>query len=279
MTDKTTVFKATGFATKAHNEQCRKGTQAPYIAHPLGVAQILARYRCSEEIIAAAILHDTVEDTSVTLEDVKKEFGDRIADLVEAASEPDKSKPWRERKEHTIEHLKTAPIDVLLVSCADKLDNIGAIRQDLAIVGDEAWSRFNSPKADQEWYYRSLAKVFLSRKGNETFSSMAKQFAYEIDRVFGAIEDTYAESEDYSDYPEDRDGFKYDPKERNQRYRSIIKKAEEEAEELVSKKYPNIRKMMGGCHAIWGEQKRILKEKYDIDWKTPKELNPLVLFD
>jgi (p)ppGpp synthase/HD superfamily hydrolase len=101
------IFKAIEFATRAHSGQYRKGTKLPYIVHPLGVAKILIECDSPEHLIVAGILHDTVEDTSATLDEIKQTFGWDIADLVEAASEPDKSDTWENRKEHTIQMLKT----------------------------------------------------------------------------------------------------------------------------------------------------------------------------
>ena len=130
------LFDAIEFAARAHREHYRKGTRIPYIAHLISVAKILIEYDCAEEIIVAGLLHDTVEDTSVTLEDIRKSFGEKVASLVEAASEPDKSDTWENRKRHTIEYLKTAPMDVLLLSCADKLDNIRSIKEDYERFGE-----------------------------------------------------------------------------------------------------------------------------------------------
>ena len=101
------IFKAIGFAVKAHSGQYRKGTKLPYIVHPLGVAKILIEYGCPEQLIVAGILHDAVEDTHVSLHEIKHLFGWDVADLVEAASEPDKSDTWENRKKHTIGMLQS----------------------------------------------------------------------------------------------------------------------------------------------------------------------------
>lgn len=101
------IDRAAKFAEQAHKGAHRKGTRIPYIVHPLETALIASMLTNDEEILAAALLHDTIEDTGVTYEDLKQEFGTRVADLVLAESE-DKSKTWIERKGHTLEHLKTA---------------------------------------------------------------------------------------------------------------------------------------------------------------------------
>lgn len=180
------VFKAIEFATKAHYGQFRKGTKLPYILHPLGVAKILIEHDCSEEIVVAGILHDIVEDTSTTLKDINENFGVQVAELVEALSEPDKSDNWENRKQHTIDYLKIAPIEVLLISCADKLHNVRAIREDYARNGEALWSRFNRPKTKQKWYYQALAEVFISRREGETSKTLFSEFQLEVNEVFGS---------------------------------------------------------------------------------------------
>lgn len=164
---RTAVFDAILFAAKAHIGHYRKATRIPYILHPLGVAKILIEQGLQDEVVIAGILHDTVEDTPVTIEQIRRKFGKKVARLVEGASEPDKSDTWENRKKHTIEHLKKASLNLLYVSCADKLDNIRSMIQDHKKVGEKLFGRFNRPKAQQKWYYTSLAKVFLSRKRND----------------------------------------------------------------------------------------------------------------
>jgi (p)ppGpp synthase/HD superfamily hydrolase len=180
------IFRAIEFAARAHRHHCRKGTRIPYIVHPLNVAKILIEFGCPDEVVIAGILHDTTEDTPVTIAEIRKEFGDNVAALVEAASEPDKSDTWENRKSHTVEFLKTAPMDVLILSCADKLDNVKSIIEDVEKQGESVWGRFNRPKDDQEWYYRALAEVFNSRAGeDETAARLFQRFALEVKILFG----------------------------------------------------------------------------------------------
>ncbi len=178
------VFKAIEFATKAHTGQFRKGTKVPYIVHPLGVAKILIEAGCSEDVVVAGILHDTVEDSSTRINDIRREFGEVVARLVEGASEPDKSDTWENRKRHTIDNLETAPLDVVLVSLADKLANIRDIRADYEKLGDDVFLRFNRPKEKQEWYYRAMADVFSKRIVDEPFLSLMLELRFEIVKVF-----------------------------------------------------------------------------------------------
>ena len=131
------VDQAIVFATQAHAHKLRKGTDIPYITHPFAVAMILARGGFGEDTIIAGLLHDTVEDAGVSLEELRQRFGDAVANIVAGCSEPDKSLPWEERKRHTLEALRTAPLAVRAVTCADKLHNLRSLRADHAALGEE----------------------------------------------------------------------------------------------------------------------------------------------
>lgn len=179
------IFDAIAYAARAHTGQFRKTTHIPYIIHPLRVAEILIELDCPEDVVIAGILHDTIEDTSVTFEDLQKNFGETIARLVEGASEPDKKDTWENRKRHTIEFLKFAPMEVLLITCADKLDNIQSTGKAYRKMGDEVWSRFRRPKQQQEWYYKALVQVLGLRIKNEPAKSLFRQFEVEVEKVFG----------------------------------------------------------------------------------------------
>ena len=155
--------KAIIFAVNAHHGQLRKGSNAPYILHPMEAAAIVAAMTDDEEVIAAAVLHDTVEDTAVTLDEICEQFGKRVAELVAAESENKREdKPaastWKIRKEETIEHLKTAPKEVKMLTLGDKLSNIRSICRDYEAQGDALWQRFNQKdKNEHRWYYKSIA--------------------------------------------------------------------------------------------------------------------------
>lgn len=158
-----TYFKAIDFAQQAHWGQYRKGDQSPYLIHPLSVMQILIQANCKPDVVIAGCLHDTLEDTKVTIDDIKKEFGIRVADLVIAVSEPDKGLTWKERKIHTIEDMKaTTDKDILYISSADKIHNLRCSLEDFEKNGEATWTKFRAEKSEQAWYYRSLTDVFLS---------------------------------------------------------------------------------------------------------------------
>jgi len=187
-TEKTSLlFPAIALAAKAHHGQYRKGTSLPYLLHPLGVAKILIESGADDEVVAAGVLHDTVEDAGVSLAEIRELFGERVARLVASASEADKSDAWENRKRHTIAAVATAPLEVLLVEGADKLDNIRAIREDYERLGDGVWARFNRGRESQRWYYQSLAVAFLARDESAATTRIFEQFREEVVKVFGPI--------------------------------------------------------------------------------------------
>ena len=165
------INKAIIFATQAHEGQVRKGTDRPYILHPLEVGEIISTMTEDVEIICAAILHDTIEDCEeITREIICREFGERVAGLVQQESE-DKSKTWMERKSHTIERLKVATHEVQMISLADKLSNMRDINRDYPECGEALWNRFRmKDKQVIGWYYKSIRDVLAdSMKDEKTY--------------------------------------------------------------------------------------------------------------
>jgi (p)ppGpp synthase/HD superfamily hydrolase len=179
------VEKAIIFAAKAHNNQKRKGTDIPYITHPFAVGMLLQKEKCSDEVIAAGVLHDTLEDTETTFKDLTEEFGIKVANLVLAASENDKSLRWEIRKQHTIDMLKDASLEEIQVIVADKYHNLKSIQNDLHIHGDTIWQRFKRGKRDQHWYYASIVKALSPRK--KEFKVISKLEGV-VKEVFGSLE-------------------------------------------------------------------------------------------
>ena len=148
------INKAIEFATRAHAGQFRKGTRRPYIVHPIEVGDIVSTMTQDEEIISAAVLHDTIEDCEgVSREILAREFSERVAGIVAQESE-DKTKTWMERKSATIEHIRNAPREVQMVGLADKLSNMRDIDRDYPVYREELWNRFRmKDKKIIGWYY------------------------------------------------------------------------------------------------------------------------------
>ena len=161
----TTFFdKAVKFAIEAHSGTERRGKAYPYIIHPMEAASIVATITNDQEMLAAAILHDTVEDTDVTIEQIREHFGDRVAELVQLETAPlDKSLTWYEKKTIQVKQLADASYDSKVVALGDKLSNMRGIAWDYRKMGDKVWHFFHAPngKADIEWYYRSLAQTMV----------------------------------------------------------------------------------------------------------------------
>lgn len=154
------IQEAAGFAAEAHKGAVRKGTKLPYIVHPMEVALIVSVMTDDPEVIAAAYLHDVIEDAGVTYEELQSRFGTRVADLVQAESE-DKSKSWQERKQATIHHMQHASHEAKMIAFGDKLSNLRSTSADYLAMGDEIWQKFNEKRKEMHgWYYGSLREAF-----------------------------------------------------------------------------------------------------------------------
>ena len=158
--------EAIAFAVKAHDGMRRKKSDAPYILHPLEAAVIVGTISDDQNLIAAAALHDVVEDAGITIEEVEERFGKRVRELVEAETENTREElpaadTWRIRKEESLEVLKsTDDLGVLIVWIGDKLANMRAIYRDWKVEGDAMWQRFNQKSvSEQAWYYTSIVKL------------------------------------------------------------------------------------------------------------------------
>ena len=175
------------FAVKAHAGTERRGKGFPYIVHPMEAMEIVSTMTADQELLAAAALHDTVEDTDVTVEQLRSEFGDRIADLVDVESDVmdegvSEEDSWRARKEAGIRRLARAGRDAKIVALGDKLSNMRAIARDFAAQGDAFWSIFHAKDPKQHaWRYRALADAMRELEGTAAFS----EFESLIDKVFG----------------------------------------------------------------------------------------------
>ena len=158
--------KAMVFTAMKHEGYVRKGTTIPYLTHVMEAMEIVCRMTEDEEVRAAAVLHDTLEDTPTTREELIHFFGERVASLVAAESEnkrrdrPEKE-TWLERKLETIQHLGTAKTEIRMIALGDKLSNVRAMYRDYQVHGDKLWEKFNNPDPKaQGKYYCSLANVF-----------------------------------------------------------------------------------------------------------------------
>ena len=170
---------AVGFAREKHHGDVRKCTRIPYLSHLLAVASLAIEDAASdpqlddrfEDIAMAAVLHDVVEDTPVSVSEVADRFGPEVARIVKACSDAESTPkpPWRERKEAYIKHLEDADQAVLCVALADKRHNARCIVDDLRVAWasgkvQQFWERFNAGPGQQADQYRALADVFVRRR-------------------------------------------------------------------------------------------------------------------
>ena len=179
------------FAVKAHAGTERRGKGFPYIVHPMEAMEIVATMTPDQELLAAAALHDTVEDASVTIEDIRAQFGDRVASLVQSESDvfiegKSEEDSWHERKQAAMDRLAAASHEAKMVALGDKLSNMRAIARDYAMKGDALWQLFHAkdPK-DHEWHYRGLAQSL--KELADTFAY--KEFVSLINQVFAKADE------------------------------------------------------------------------------------------
>lgn len=184
--DTSFLDKALRFAITAHSGVERRGKGFPYIVHPMEAVAIVASITADQEMLAAAALHDVIEDTEYTEEDIRKEFGDRVARLV--ASESDlivegksESDSWVERKQFAIDRLAKLDRDTKIVSLGDKLSNARAMLQDYEELGEELWNKFhvNDPKL-HKWHYEGLRDSLSDLKGTYAY----EEFCEIVDKLF-----------------------------------------------------------------------------------------------
>ena len=143
--DTSLLDRAIIFAVKAHSGTERRGKGFPYIVHPMEAMEIVSTMTADQELLAAAALHDTVEDTGVTVEELRAEFGDRVAGIVAAESDStEEGLGWHARKQAALDRLRSASRDVKVVAMGDKLSNMRAIARDYAVKGDAFWNLFHA---------------------------------------------------------------------------------------------------------------------------------------
>ena len=182
------VSEAIAFAVKAHDGMRRKKSAAPYILHPMEAAVIVGTMTDDQHLIAAAALHDVVEDANISIEEIAARFGMRVRELVQSETEDKRAslpptETWRIRKEESLTVLKnTEDLGVLMVWLADKLANMRSIYRDFKVEGVDMWQRFNQKDVTQQaWYYRSI--VTLTERLSHTSAWLEYKTLTEL--VFG----------------------------------------------------------------------------------------------
>jgi (p)ppGpp synthase/HD superfamily hydrolase len=179
--------RALRWAAVCHEGQTRKGCGAPYAEHLMGVALILDRLGFDEDVVIAGLLHDAVEDTSATLEEVERRFGPNVAELVAYCSEikndaQGQKRPWIDRKRDHLETFRHAPENARAVLLADKLHNLVSIELDL-LDGLDIWSQFHAGRDDVLWYYHSSIDILAEGSPRlEPLAARCRAIVCEIER-------------------------------------------------------------------------------------------------
>ena len=176
------------FALKAHNGQTRKREDLPFVLHPCEAATVAATLTKDREILAAVMLHDTVEDTDTTIEEIREEFGDHVAELVAGETESKyeelpKSESWRRRKEESLEHLKnTKDIGVKIMWLSDKLSNMRSFCRQYLREGDAMWEHYHQKdKEQQAWYYHTIADLLSEFSDTAAY----QEYVMLLNHIFG----------------------------------------------------------------------------------------------
>ena len=185
------VSEAIVFSTMAHDGMRRRKSDAPYILHPMEVGAIVGTMTDNQEVIAAGVLHDVVEDAGITIEEIGEKFGARVKELVASETENKREElppeeTWLIRKKESIEKLRTTgDIEVLMLWIGDKLSNIRAIYRDYLVEGDALWNKFHqSDISVQAWYYRSIMKY--TERLSDTLAWVEYQTL--VEKIFGTEE-------------------------------------------------------------------------------------------
>jgi (p)ppGpp synthase/HD superfamily hydrolase len=172
-------------AAQAHAGQLRKTTGTPYFEHVAAVALILDRAGFPEDVVIAGLLHDVVEDTATTFEEVATLFGPPVSELVRHCSEVKtdehgNKRSWIERKRDHLAALADVPTEALGIILADKLHNLTSIELDLR-EQRPVWSQFHAPRERVLWYYH--ATIDLCDRGDSRLEQLAISCRQVLERV------------------------------------------------------------------------------------------------
>ncbi|MFO7741344.1 MAG: HD domain-containing protein [Anaerolineae bacterium] len=189
--------EALQLAAVAHHQQMRKGSELPYIVHPVHVSVILLRHGFAMEVAIAGLLHDVVEDQGYDLTEIEKQFGPRVAEMVGALTERKRDaggekRPWEVRKREALEQIRGGSKETVAVKAADTLHNAYSFVQDLRQQGSQIWQYFNRGPQSQLDYYREVLRVTEDTLGDHP---LALELADALSKLEQAVNQTGAEDE------------------------------------------------------------------------------------
>ncbi|OGD32614.1 hypothetical protein A3C91_01990 [Candidatus Azambacteria bacterium RIFCSPHIGHO2_02_FULL_52_12] len=186
------IHKTISKAALLHKDQKRKHGDLPYIVHPYSVAFILSKYTKDEDIISAGLLHDTIEDCDYSAEQLKADFGERVAGIVLEVTEDvalkrgeGKVASWEERKQKYLEHLEGASQEALMVSCADKLHNLLSLMEAHELEGEALWRKFNTSVSRQMWFFKSVLAILKEKLESPIVDELEKAYG-RAERLFSS---------------------------------------------------------------------------------------------
>lgn len=162
------IKKAIQFAARKHHGQMRLETDPlPYVTHLFSVALLAAEDGAHDDVVTAALLHDTIEDTGTTREEIASAFNERVAELVDAVTErkeiEGRQLSWKERKQEYLTRLATADAEAVLIAAADKIDNVESKLEAFEREGDALFARWKQPKGEYVWYHGEALKIAQNR--------------------------------------------------------------------------------------------------------------------
>lgn len=189
------VNKALEFAKNAHKGQKRKGKMIDYIEHPIAVYKLIREYTDDVEVHCAALLHDVIEDTDVTYEELVEKFGKSIADVVLEVSdskEDKKNLSWMERRQRSIQKIKLLSEKAIIVELGDKIHNATSLLELPKKAGIIDFSNFHEKNPQkQEWYYRNMCEAFQHNSKSENICKLSNLLSEKIDCAFEKTEEEY----------------------------------------------------------------------------------------
>ena len=165
MEDMEKIFKASSMAAEGHKHQKLKGSGIASASHPMSVGIILARIGASTDTIIAGLLHHILRGTNISTYDLKKQFGQRVLDIIKECSAGLEESNWEHRKVRKIDALNAASPEAWLVICADKVHSASCMLTEYEIQGENLWKHYERGRDKQKWYYENVVKAL--EKGKE----------------------------------------------------------------------------------------------------------------
>ena len=178
------VDKAGQFIALKHDGQYRRGFDFPYSTHLFGVARVLKNAKYPEQVVVAGLLHDILEDSDTTEQELLENFGLYILELVKAVSDPDKSIPWKERKQYVIARIPQLTDEQMAITLAEKIQNLNSMTYVISTMGEEAWYGKSANKEEQRWFYE---QYFEATKKYHSQTKLLGEFEECLEKLFSLI--------------------------------------------------------------------------------------------